>query len=130
VTLDFIDARLSPAHVLTDYARGLFRQATRSCTVNCGKARLGSQYAWGTPEITVIELTRQALARADAFERVSDRALRAGLSREQAAYGFSWMAASQWTGAFQYFLARNQFGNLPDMDPDRDAPIRGASGSR
>ena len=61
VTLDFIDARLSPAHVLTDYARGLFRQRDAQLYVNCGIGTIGFPIRLGAqPEITVIELTRQA----------------------------------------------------------------------
>jgi uncharacterized protein len=61
VTLDFVDAHLSPAHVLTEYARGLFRRGDAQLYVNCGIGTIGFPIRLGAPpEITVIELTRQA----------------------------------------------------------------------
>jgi predicted MPP superfamily phosphohydrolase len=61
VTLDFVDAHLSPAHVLTEYARGLFRRGDAQLYVNCGIGTIGFPIRLGaSPEITVIELTRQA----------------------------------------------------------------------
>jgi predicted MPP superfamily phosphohydrolase len=60
VSLDFIDTRLSPAHVLTEYTRGLYRQRDAQLYVNCGIGTIGFPIRLGArPEITVIELTRQ-----------------------------------------------------------------------